>query len=96
MSSYDLIIFDCDGTLVDSHDMYHTIMAKMVNRYSELSYTRQIVEQDYLGIDYSQFFEIISEKEHIVFPENIGKLCIEEAKKKLKNSSKRFIMFLKH
>lgn len=76
-SDYDLIIFDCDGTLVDSHEMNHAMMAELANEYGDLSYTAKTVEDEFLGVDYFNFFRIVSEKEGVQFPEDITQRCVQ-------------------
>jgi HAD superfamily hydrolase (TIGR01509 family) len=76
---FDLIIFDCDGTLVNSHDMNHTIMAELANEFGGLSYTAEFVEQNYLGVDYFKFFQLVAEKENITLPDNAPERCVEHA-----------------
>ena len=83
MKKYDLIIFDCDGTLVNSHDMNHSIMAEVANRHGDLSYTMKSVEEEYLGIDYLRFFKMVAEKENISIPESAAEECVELALKNI-------------
>ncbi len=81
---YDLIIFDCDGTLVSSHDMNHSIMAQVANEYGDLGYTMELVEQEYLGVAYNKFFKIIAQKHGIEIPEETAtERCIELAFQKI-------------
>ena len=77
--SYELVIFDCDGTLVNSHDMNHAIMAEVANEYSNLSYCMREVEKEYLGIDFGKFFKIVGEKEGIEISADAPKRCLELA-----------------
>lgn len=77
--AYTHIIFDCDGTLVNSHDMNHAIMAEVANDYGNLSYCMKEVEKEYLGIDFQKFFRIVGEKEGIEIPIDAPKRCLELA-----------------
>jgi len=81
--SYELIIFDCDGTLVNSHDMNHSIMADIANQYGDFSYTMKSVEEEYLGIDYNKFFKMVSAKENIDIPDAAAQQCVDMALKKI-------------
>ncbi len=81
--SYDLIIFDCDGTLVNSHDMNHSIMAQVANEYSDLTHTMKSVENDYLGVDYHKFFKMVSEKEGVAIPDSASQRCVDLALEKI-------------
>jgi len=76
---YDLIIFDCDGTLVNSHDMNHSIMAEIANKYGDISYSLESVEKEYLGIDYAKFFKMVAKKENIKIPDDAPKQCVDMA-----------------
>ncbi len=76
LPDYDLIIFDCDGTLVNSHDMNHSIMAEIANQYGGLSYSLESVEKEYLGIDYAKFFKMVSAKENIDIPDDAANQCV--------------------
>lgn len=80
---YDLIIFDCDGTLVDSHDMNHSIMAQLANEYGNLSYSMKSVEQEYIGVDYNKFFKMVAAKEGVGIPEYASCKCVELALKNI-------------
>lgn len=82
-TSYDLIIFDCDGTLVDSHDMNHSIMAEIANEYGNLSYSMKSVEEEYLGVDYNKFFKMVASKEGLDIPEEASCRCVELALKNI-------------
>lgn len=77
--NFDLIIFDCDGTLVNSHDMNHAIMAEIANQYGDFSYTFESVEKEYLGIDYAKFFKMVSDKEGVSIPDDAAQKCVELA-----------------
>jgi len=83
MKEYELIIFDCDGTLVNSHDMNHQIMADIANQYGDLSYSLETVEKEYLGIDYTKFFKMVEEKEGIIIPYEAPKKCVQMALEKI-------------
>ncbi len=76
---YDLIIFDCDGTLVNSHDMNHSIMAQIANEYGDLSYSMKSVEEEYLGVDYQKFFKMVGAKEGVKIPEDAPCKCVDLA-----------------
>jgi len=81
--NYDLIIFDCDGTLVNSHDMNHSIMAEIANKYGDMSYSLESVEKEYLGIDYRKFFKLVEEKEDVQIPDDAPQQCVEMALKNI-------------
>lgn len=83
IQKYDLIIFDCDGTLVDSHDMNHQIMADIANQYGDLSYSLESVEKEYLGIDYTKFFKMVEEREGVTIPDDAPKQCVQMALEKI-------------
>lgn len=82
---YDLIIFDCDGTLVDSHEMNHSIMAQVANDYGGLAYTMKSVEKEYLGVDYEKFFKIVADKEGIEIPSDAPQRCVDLALENIKD-----------
>jgi len=82
---YDLIIFDCDGTLVDSHEMNHSIMAQVANDYGGLAYTMKSVEKEYLGVDYEKFFKIVADKEGIEIPSDAPQRCVNLALENIKD-----------
>ena len=85
---YSHIIFDCDGTLVNSHDMNHSIMAEVANDYGNLSYSMKEVEKEYLGIDFGKFFKIVGEREGIEIPPEAPKRCLELALERSKTMMK--------
>ncbi len=72
VSDYDLIIFDCDGTLVDSHYLNHWAIAELLNRNGTSHYTHESVEARFLGKKVSDIFSIVSEEESIDLPQDLG------------------------
>ena len=49
MSAYNLIIFDCDGTLVDSEILYNTITSEILTQSGYPEYTPEKCFADFAG-----------------------------------------------
>ncbi len=59
--SFDLIIFDCDGVLVDSERITNTVFAEMLNELG-LKVTLQDMFSDFVGRSMATCFEIIESR----------------------------------
>lgn len=61
MADFALVIFDCDGVLVDSERITNTVFAQMLNEQG-LSVTMDDMFRDFVGRSMAQCLEIIEEK----------------------------------
>ncbi len=60
MSKFDLVIFDCDGVLVDSEKLANEIFAKVLNEECGFSLNLDDMFQIFVGHSSSQCMDIIS------------------------------------
>lgn len=68
MKKYDLIIFDCDGTLVDSEYLNNKVTADVLTEYGLKGYTVENCMRDFAGRDWKTIKSIIDEKHDIDLP----------------------------
>lgn len=68
VDKYDLIIFDCDGTLVDSEYLNNKVTADVLTEYGLTGYTAETCMRDFAGRDWKSIKSIIDEKENIDLP----------------------------
>jgi len=71
MSDIDLIIFDCDGVLVDSERLTNTVFAEMLNELG-LSLTLDDMLDKFVGNSMTRCREIIEEMLGRAMPENFA------------------------
>ncbi len=61
MSRFDLIIFDCDGVLVDSERIANEVFAKILNEECGFSFSLDDMFEKFLGRSSLQCMELIEE-----------------------------------
>jgi HAD superfamily hydrolase (TIGR01509 family) len=61
MSEFELVIFDCDGVLVDSERITNTVFAAMLNEQG-LAVTLDDMFRDFVGRSMAQCLQIIEER----------------------------------
>ena len=66
---YDLIIFDCDGTLVDSERFFSAITSRLLNEAGWNEYTPELCQQLFTGLDWATIKAILEEKHQQKIPE---------------------------
>ena len=68
---YELIIFDCDGTLVDSEHMYNAITSEMLNELGYHEYTPEVCTALFCGQSWGNIRSSLEEKHGEAIPEDI-------------------------
>lgn len=71
MSNYDLIIFDCDGTLVNSEILNNRITAEVLTEYGLEGYTTDSCIRDFAGKSWTEIKQLIDKKHAIDLPREI-------------------------
>jgi HAD superfamily hydrolase (TIGR01509 family) len=64
------LVFDCDGTLVDSEGHYATVDSLVLARYGVIISADEIRTR-YMGIGYAQMMADIATRNNTVFPDNM-------------------------
>jgi HAD superfamily hydrolase (TIGR01509 family) len=64
------LIFDCDGTLVDSEGHYATVDSLVLARYA-IKISADEIRTRYMGISYAQMMADIATRHNTVFPANM-------------------------
>ena len=65
----DLIIFDCDGVLVDSEDLANAITAKMLATYGHNITSEELIRR-FKGMKLKTYFDILKNETGIELPES--------------------------
>lgn len=69
---YDLIIFDCDGTLVDSEELNARATVEIFAEAGFPQYTVDLVEERFLGMKFGKVIELLERENAIKFPDDMA------------------------
>lgn len=83
-----LIIFDCDGTLVDSETICNTITLELVNQCSPTQYTLNYALNHWAGMTLSNVLQKVREETGCDFPADVRDRYVERCNKKYKTDLK--------
>lgn len=76
---YDLIIFDCDGTLVNSEALNNSVTAEMIADMGLPQYDLQYCLDNFAGITLTNIIQILEERHpDVKFPDDAIELCREK------------------
>ena len=75
----NLIIFDCDGTLVDSETLYNTITAELLNELGFDEYTPELCIELFAGQAWSTIKATLEERHGANIPQDIVQRYIKTA-----------------
>lgn len=78
ISDYDLVIFDCDGTLVNSEAICNQVLVDLVNQNSPIQYTLDHALDIWAGRTLSNVLESIEEEHSIKFPDDMAHQYVRE------------------
>lgn len=68
--NYNLIIFDCDGTLADSEIAHNTVLMRQLHAMGLMEYTTEKTMEMFMGHAVPDIVEKIETTHDIRFPEN--------------------------
>lgn len=68
---FDLVIFDCDGTLVDSERLNIMAVVQVIEEAGLKGYTGERIFNNYAGVRFSNILQMISEEAHFTFPDDM-------------------------
>jgi HAD superfamily hydrolase (TIGR01509 family) len=77
---FDLILFDCDGTLVDTEPMNKLAVEQLLAEQGLPQYTSATVMERFFGIRFNQVLKMISTETGHVFPEDMSARYIARAR----------------
>ena len=77
MNKYDLIIFDCDGTLVDSEYLNNKIAAEVLTDYGLEGYTTESCIRDFAGHSWTEIKQMVDKKHAIDLPYSVIETYID-------------------
>ena len=69
-SSYDLIIFDCDGTLADSEIAHNTVLSRQLTDMGLPEYTPEKTMETFMGHAVTDIIRKVETTHDVRFPEN--------------------------
>lgn len=69
-SHYDLIIFDCDGTLADSEIAHNTVLMEQLHAMGLNEYTMEKTMETFMGHAVTDIIEKVETTHDVRFPEN--------------------------
>lgn len=70
ITNYDLIIFDCDGTLADSEIAHNTVLLEQLHNLGLTEYTMEKCMETYMGRAITDIVESIETKYSVRFPDH--------------------------
>lgn len=80
---HHLIIFDCDGTLVDSEYLYNSITSELLNEIGYAEYTTELCQELFTGQSWSTIRLTLEEKHGEKMPDDIIERYIRIANEKM-------------
>lgn len=80
-----LILFDCDGTLVDSEYVNNRALVEVLHGLGLTQYTVEYALEHFTGLRFRNIAELISAETGFVFPENTRDLYVNRAKELAKD-----------
>ncbi|MEM6812133.1 MAG: HAD-IA family hydrolase [Pseudomonadota bacterium] len=84
MNPYDLIIFDCDGTLMDSEYLNNKVAAEVLTNYGLDGYTTEICLRDFAGHSWTEIKQMIDAKHNIDLPQSVIQTYIDTVQIRMK------------
>jgi HAD superfamily hydrolase (TIGR01509 family) len=70
ISNYDLIIFDCDGTLADSEMAHNTVLLNQLHAMGLTEYTIEKTMETFMGHAVTDIVDKVETNHDVRFPEN--------------------------
>ena len=77
---YNLILFDCDGTLVDTEPLQNLACAQILNEEGLLEFTPASVAQRFIGTRFSEMLKIIAAETGHVFSDTMSKRYVDRVR----------------
>lgn len=81
--AHTLIIFDCDGTLVDSEHLYNSITSELLNEIGYAEYTPELCLELFAGQSWSTIRHDLEERHNEPMPDDIIERYIRIANERL-------------
>lgn len=83
MRKYDLVIFDCDGTLVDSERLNNSVTADIIAEMGLPQYDTDYCLEHFAGITLTSIIKILEDRHQISFPDNLVEITRERVKQRM-------------
>lgn len=81
--TYDLVIFDCDGTLVNSEYMYNAVTAELLNEIGYQEYTPELCLELFVGQSWSTITAELEVRHQEKMPEDLVERFVRLAEQRL-------------
>jgi len=85
MKKYDLIIFDCDGTLMDTELLYNTVSAEVLTEYGLKGYTAERCLREFGGKSWQNIKKMVDEEHKIDLPQSVIQNYIDRSNERIEN-----------
>lgn len=79
MADFDLIIFDCDGTLVDTEAVNNGVTLELINELAGTNYTQDYTRENWIGKTFTSILLSVQMETGFVFPGNTTQLYIDRS-----------------
>jgi len=77
---YELIIFDCDGTLVDSEYLNTVAIVEILHEFGLTDYSVEQALEEFVGLRFSTILQNITNKTGHIFPNNAAQLYLKRVR----------------
>lgn len=86
MSDFDLIIFDCDGTLVDTEPLYAEITCSLLHENGLTDYTPEKCHAEFHGVSWTDIRKTLEERHQKKLCDDIIERYIHVSRERMKTS----------
>lgn len=96
---YDLIIFDCDGTLVDSEYLNNEVSAEIITEFGIEGYDADRCIQDFAGTSWSDIRKILQSRHNVEIPDSLIDQYVKRVQIKMRTElqpAKGALEFVEH
>ena len=83
MKKYDLVIFDCDGTLVDSELLNNSVTADMIAENGLPQYDTQYCLDHFAGITLTNIIKLLEDRHDVRFPADTVAVARQRVKERM-------------
>lgn len=78
--TYKLILFDCDGTLVDSEHLNNLAVLETLHHFGVDRYDIHYALTHFVGLRFSKIIEIVAQKTSVAFPPEASKFYLQKVR----------------
>jgi len=82
IQDFEMVIFDCDGTLVDSEAICNQVLVDLVNKYTSGQYTLDHALDVWAGRTLALVLESIAQEQGVTFPDDMAAQYVSQCNKR--------------